>query len=319
MSENADSSERVAAALRRLAFQSPKLNDLTPDQLEEISRLVVLSTLTSDMKRLADFVTVNYPAEQKLFLETASKSKSCGTLSAYSYGLAKFDKWAASTGVNPLHVTRKQADEYIYTLCASGRAASSIRLTITAASSFFRFLERRYDFVNNPFRGTRARPSLRSRRTVVVPTDNEFALIISKAEPFERAAIVVMSQLGLRVGALPTLMISKGKFTGRSKGKEVFGTITEATSEAIAAAGLDARSPFEGIHPSQISHRLRSLSRRLTRQGLVRDPFSAHDYRHYFAVTNYQKHHDIYRLMVQLGHSEISTTASYLRSIHVNP
>ena len=43
----------------------------------------------------------------------------------------------------------------------------------------------------------------------------------------------------------------------------------------------------------------------------------AHDFRHYFAATEYQKDHDIYRVSKLLNHASIAVTETYLKSINV--
>lgn len=45
---------------------------------------------------------------------------------------------------------------------------------------------------------------------------------------------------------------------------------------------------------------------------------SIHLFRHTFAVKYYQATHDVYALMLQLAHSDISTTQKYLKSLSIN-
>ena len=45
--------------------------------------------------------------------------------------------------------------------------------------------------------------------------------------------------------------------------------------------------------------------------------YSAHDFRHYFAVSEYLKDKDIYKLSKLLDHSNISVTEGYLKGLKI--
>jgi hypothetical protein len=66
-------------------------------------------------------------------------------------------------------------------------------------------LERRYEGIENPFRGTKARRSREKVKELKVPTEKEVEAIISGLDKYERSAAGIMAYRGLRVGALPTL------------------------------------------------------------------------------------------------------------------
>ena len=57
---------------------------------------------------------------------------------------------------------------------------------------------------------------------------------------------------------------------------------------------------------------------RLHREGKINAAYSAHDFRHYFAVSEYEKDKDIYKLSKLLDHSGISVTENYLRSLKIS-
>lgn len=311
------SQDEVLALARRLAFDSPQLTDLTPAQLEHIAQVVVVVNLRDELKRLADLARIDYEKERNAFLLNASRTGSWSTIRAYVYGLCRLEDWVGRHGLAVLELTPRQADNYIYGLRALGRAPASIRLDTAAASAFFSFLERRFDFVRNPFRGSRARPAPRPVREPVIPTEAELMTLINAAESSLRAAIVCMSSRGFRVGALPTLVIEKGEFSGWSKGKGIWGKMPAEALESIEACGLNPRRPFADFSSRVLSHRVRYLARTLAERGAVREAFSAHDLRHYFAVNEYLNHRDLYRLKVLLGHYDVSVTERYLRTIRV--
>ena len=302
---------------RRLALKSPQLTDLSASQLEHIAQVVILANLRDDLKRLADLSRIPLELEMKAFLTTASRTDSWPTIRTYAYGLSMLERWLDRKGLSMLELTPKQADDYIYTLRAEGRAPATIRIVVASAGAFFSFLERRFDAVRNPFRGTRARPVSHPVRPLVVPNDAELELLILSAPRDLKVAMLFMSGRGLRVGALPTLVIDKARFTGRSKAKDISGTLSPSMLESVERAGLDRRRPFAGYTAERLSDRVLRLSGRLFTQGLVRHPFSAHDLRHYFAVTTYKTDTDLYRLKVLLNHASVATTERYLRSLEV--
>ncbi|OEJ13098.1 hypothetical protein BFL38_00600 [Brachyspira hampsonii] len=58
-------------------------------------------------------------------------------------------------------------------------------------TSFFSFLERRYPFMKNPFRGTKTRPPVKNKKRLEVPTKKEIELIIKDiADPLIKVAII---------------------------------------------------------------------------------------------------------------------------------
>ncbi len=216
-----------------------------------------------------------------------------------------------------MELTPRQADNYIYDLRAEGRAPASIRLDIAAISSFFSFLERRFDGIRNPFRGTKARPANLPTRELLIPTVGELQAMLEAADPELAAAMTCLSGRGFRIGALPTLVIDGDHFSGRSKGKTIYGQMPEKVLKAIEAAGLNPRRPFFHVPSKLISGRIRHLAWKLAQKGKVREAFSAHDLRHYFAVNEYQKNLDLYRLKELLGQHSVGVTERYLRSIRI--
>jgi integrase len=123
-----------------------------------------------------------------------------------------------------------------------------------------------------------------------------------------RAAIVVMSRCGLRVGALPSLTVRGGRWNATSKGKEVNGPCPADVIKALEPLGL--RKPFEGLSAGGIAMRFRRL---VGKTGGT--AFSVHDLRHFCAVEAYKATHDIYAVSKLLCHAGVNVTESYLRSL----
>ncbi len=309
--------ERVKEVAQRIAHESPSLADLGADQLERLARIVVAESLKDELHRAANLERVPYAEERETFLQRAGRTGSVHTRTAYRSALDRLDGWCKRQGISTLQLTPARADDWIESLKAEGRAPSSIGLMVAAASSFWTWLERRHAELRNPFRGTRSRPAKKARRTLEVPTDGEVRLIEQAAEGWLKAAVVMMSQAGLRAGALPSLSISGTRWTATTKGKEQSGTLPQEAREAITRAGLSLRSPFKDWTTHKIEDALRSVTRKLHAAGTIKAEYSCHDLRHAFAVRIYQGTHDVYQVEKALGHANVAVTETYLRSLGV--
>jgi integrase len=195
-----------------------------------------------------------------------------------------------------LELTPARADDWIEAEKAEGRAPATVRLAVSGASAFWTWLERRHTELRNPFRGTRARPLSKPRRKLAVPSDAEIRILEAEAKPGLRAAIVMMSQGGLRVCALPSLSITGTRWTVTTKGKEQCGKVPEEAREAIQKAGLSLRSPFGTTTAELIAKAFEYQAWRLHATGNLQARYSVHDLRHAFAVRLYQATHDVYQV-----------------------
>lgn len=303
--------------IRRLASEAPALADLTSDQLAALAHSVVWSNLRDDLKRRSDLARIDQRSERDLFLAQASPTGSEATLRAYSASLDRLETWCRFRGIAVVEMGPRDADAFLQSLRTGTRAPASVRLDAAGAGSFFSFLERRHEAVTNPFRGTRSRPANLAVRPLMVPSEAEVAAMTSAADPGLRAVLVCLATRGLRVGALPTLVVRGTRFSGRSKGKVVAGRLPPLAVEAVAQAGLCPRRPFALWPARLLSGRIKALSLRLVRRGILTEAYSAHDFRHFFAVTQYTAHPDLHRLKVLLGHSGIAVTERYLQSLAV--
>jgi site-specific recombinase XerD len=105
--------------------------------------------------------SIDYEAERKFFIAVRLTSH---TRSAYSGALNVLERWLERKDLALTDLTPGLAREFIRDLKAekkkdlSGRAQprtkKSVQSIVTACSSFFTHLERRFADVRNPFRGT---------------------------------------------------------------------------------------------------------------------------------------------------------------------
>jgi site-specific recombinase XerD len=294
-----------------LVHETPSLESLPRDELKAIAKAVVFDGFKESLKNRVELEKINYTEKKDTFLSRASK-RSKATFKSYTTSLDTLEAWTARRGISVLEMKAKDADAFIDSLEGS---SSRVRLRVAACSSFFTFLDRETDGrVKNPFRGTKARPK-KQTKVPEVPTWEEIETIKSVVAPPIQAAITVMVEHGLRVGALPTLVIRAGRYSGYSKGKGISGEISPKVVSAIKEAGLDARTPWANLSEDAVRNAFKYASRKLYRAGTIEAPYSVHDLRHYFAITEYRKDKDIYRLKTLLGHASIQVTEIYLRGI----
>jgi len=312
--ENGIGIAAVREMAERIARESPGLADLNPQQLDAIAKAVWFDDLKGEMAKRIDLARIDYPSERKTFLAVAGRTRSPHTRKAYAAALNRLDAWVETRSLSVLEIKPKDADDYAYHLTAEGRAPASVRRDLAAASSFFTWLERRHDSIRNPFRGTKARPQARPRKAVAVPDSDELAAILAELPPLARAAAVVMASRGLRVGALPGLSIRGGRFTTRSKGKNLAG---ELPPEALAAVKGLGSKPFADLSAVQLADAFRYETGKLFKAGKLTARYSVHDLRHYYAQREYRAQPDLYRLKTLLGHASIGITEAYLRGLGV--
>jgi site-specific recombinase XerC len=124
---------------------------------------------------------------------------------------------------------------------------------------------------------------------------------------------------GLRVGALPSLTITGKKFKARSKGKDISGEILDPELIAkIRTSGLqDLKEPFRNTTETQLADRIRKVTKKMHKAGEIAAAYSIHDFRHLYAITEYQKDKDLYRVMGLLNHTSIQTTEIYLKGLGI--
>ncbi len=126
-----------------------------------------------------------------------------------------------------------------------------------------------------------------------------------------------MAEYGLRIGDVLTVRLEEDdRFSVRTKGDQVRSfELRPETREYLKHYGFLKRSPFKAIGLSTIQGAIRKLTDRLSGQGAIRHRYSAHDFRHYFAVKLYQETRDVYAVKNALGHATVSVTEVYLAGL----
>lgn len=298
----------------KIANESPELKDLTAEQLEQIARIVITQNLTNELNNKAKMANIIYKDEKTIFIMQSSKTGSEHTQISYFKALRELEKYCKKNNIDILQMNPKQADDFIYSLSGS---PNSKNLIIAGVSSFYSYLERRYTMIKNPIRGTKARPIKKTVKEIKIPTEIELITILNELPELERMAIYIMAYRGLRIGALNKLKVWGNKYQSFSKGKMIYGELPIEVICNIKSLDLFNKTPFEYLSTNALKLRIYRQTLKLQREGKIQDAYSAHDFRHYFAVTEYEKDKDIYRLSKLLDHTNISVTESYLRSLKI--
>jgi hypothetical protein len=222
----------------------PELEDLTTGQIDKIAQGVVADELKDEMRRAIVAQRLDWQAEREAFL---SDSKSSHTREAYGRALEQLTTWLELHNLPPSSLTPRLADDFIRDMRAmSGRDTDSVRLTVLTCSSFFTFLERRFDEIRNPFRGSRARPASMWTEAVI-PTAAELKVLQAEAEPALSADLTMAIETGLRGGGLSGLTVREdGIWHTVSKAHHLQAAepLSARTFGSLRASELDPRRPF---------------------------------------------------------------------------
>ena len=307
----------ILGLVRQIA---PELAALPEAQREQIFKSAAYRKITRTAEKVLNIYGVDWVGEREEFLNSFQSEH---TRRSYAGALNRFENWAGREGINPSAASYAEMNSYVTFMKSENRAPASIRRDVAGLSSLFTFLERRHEGIKNTVRGTRLRPKSEPKKAPRVPTADEVKIILEYANPELKAAISVMAFRGLRCGALPGLSAWGGQFETKSKGQVIRGRLPEEAMRAIESAGLSLKKPFEGMITNNFEKRLEYYVKGLYRRGLLSRldsegrpiVFGCHSFRHYYAVTEYQKNKDIHALRVLLNHSDIGVTDKYLRGL----
>ena len=297
-------------------------NLITEEQAELLYKQANYLNILDYLKEEELIKQIDYETEKENFFKQCSKTKSNHTKRQYKNGLNKLEEYCKMNNKNILFIKAREADDFITEVNSSELSNLSIRALVSSCSSFFSFLERRYPFMKNPFRGTKTRPPVKNKKRLEVPAKKEIELIIKDiSDPLVKMAVIFIMECGVRVGALPNLEIKNNKYYSYSKGKEVSGKVTDKVIKLLAKARrakqnkLNIEAPFKNKSSEVIRNIFYRSSKRLYQQGKIKAAYSIHDIRHYFAVTLYKQTKDVELIRRALNHSSIAITGIYLKSL----
>lgn len=310
---------------RQLATEAPALHELNQEQLQQIAQIVLINSYTDTMKKDVEIQKIDYEEKKQIFLDRA---RSNNTRNAYKYAFNSFEEYIKEKGLqSPLYCTASIADGYIYYMQKKGSAPATIRRNVAGISSFYSFLERETEgAIHNVYRGTKALPKKEPTKQIEkeIPTTNLSlfekdikTIIKNETNPELKAIITIMAYRGLRCGAFQNMNIYGNKYFTSSKGKTINGVLPSICMKAIEENGIKKQAPFTIWTSDKLKSAFQYRIRKLYEAGKITYKYSCHDLRHFYALSEYTKHKDIYRLSKLLNHASISVTEIYLRGLKV--
>jgi site-specific recombinase XerC len=213
------------------------------------------------------------------------------------------------------------ADGYVAYLNGDGLSPNSVRLAVAGIRCFYTYLSRHYDCVKNVFTGVKL-PGKVNAKLTVIPDATELKAIIEyvrERNPKLACVVELISRKGFRCGALERMtMYRSGRFSTVTKGKQFTGRFDEYEIRLIR----ENFGPVTGdsaVFAEMTAGRIKSLFKHFTTSmrdsGLIRESYSLHDLRHYFATTEYGRNKDIFALSHKLNHNNIAVTGAYLTTL----
>jgi integrase/recombinase XerD len=284
------------------------------------------------LERFAEFLT----------LEQGSSAR---TNESYGRDLQRLAEWAVAHGVvSPEALTAAQLREFVYFLKDLGLSPASIRRSISATRTWYRFLMAEGAVTGDP--SERLETPKKWRTLPEVLTAHEVELLLSSIpieEPLafrDRAMLELAYGAGLRVGEWITikvkdLMLDEGVVRVFGKGgKERLVPVGGKATGAVAIYLRELRPRLErgkGAGVLFLNARGAPLSRmgawKILRKYVqlagITKPVTPHTLRHSFATHLLEGGADLRSVQEMLGHADISTTQIYthidrefLRSVH---
>lgn len=272
------------------------------------------------------------------FLRDGEKSSS--TVTTYRRECGRLFSWLDRRGVHLLQLDRSTVNRFRDYL-KSKYSANTVRVCLASCSSFLSYLEAEHVIDSSPFAGIKY-PRRQFRKAVrpdqsrpePVMSSGELAEIVAELERRSKTAgnracdinvresaermlrvVHVLSSYGLRVSSLRSLEIHDGYISYQIKGGQTRQKALLPESEEL----LEGKRPFADIAVSTIQNAISRVTRQLYEEGRLRHPYSAHDFRHYYAMSLYELSRDVYAVMRAMDHSTVNTTAVYLEGLGIRP
>ena len=249
------------------------------------------------------------------------KRYSANTVSAYRRDLERLGR---SIDVQWPDVRRHHISAFVATLHATGLAPRSIQRSLSAARSFFAYLEKMQIIEANPAANNRA-PKARPKLPRTLDADQAAQLFQFEArtdiEKRDRAIVELFYGSGIRLSELVGVNVAdvdlgNGFVTVTGKGNKVrqvpVGRYSVAAIEMwLACRGYPAGGeplftgrPNRRISPRTVQLRLKKLAIRQ----LGSNQLHPHMLRHSFASHMLESSSDLRAIQELLGHADISTT-----------
>jgi site-specific recombinase XerD len=291
-------------------INSANVSQLTQEQIQYVMNVLKFEEAKANVKKSL----VKQDMDMRALLDTFLAQKSINTQKTYRPIILDFlNNVSHVVDITPVFV-----DQYIEELTTRFSPAT-VRLKISALSSFVSKIVRWQYLDRNPFIGCELPKD--ENTEVVVPTQEEVVAILDYAQVADRKivfdSVTLMSELGVRVGAIEKLFIDVEKlvFESESKGKRISGKISQDILDKLNIH--ESGFHFSRYNKPLIQFHLDKCVSYLAKIGKVQNKIHAHSFRHFYAVKLYKYTKDIYEVSRKLHHSSVTITQRYLRSINL--
>ena len=291
-----------------------EFSDLSKDHQTAITQLAAVQTWIDTAKSHIQAGRVDLSALLSSWLD---RQRSDHTRTLYKTAWSHYSAFLSHSGLDPLLVEPADIQNWITSATKTGANANSIRTRFGAVSSFYAWLEMNGKVSRNPCKGVRTPKRVYKygrEGKVSVLTSQELEVIISQAEQQKNAErilpmIRIMAKYGVRLGGLQGLKVTAVNIAVQSKGQTYY---IDRENDCDLAEGVY----FKGETANRIKSAIDKLSKKIVRLKLLNRSFSAHDFRHYAALTKYiSSNYNIVAVSRMLGHSSIAVTDAYLQGL----
>ena len=314
------------------------VNQLPVDLQEKIRRYAVLDIYKDQAREIIEADQVDIDEYVEIWL---SLKKSPRTKESYKKCIEDFFRYMESISTPPLLARADHVDRFLI-LLKDKYKSNTVRLKVSACSSFYSYIKR-HDLIRiNPFLGAElprkeykkaVQPDL--NKTIPVMSREEYRIILQEIEkkknhPGKRScdirtregagklllAVHFMATYALRAEAVQSVVIRKDKLLFRTKGGKSFSRPLK--DETLNLLGDNPKEkPLENYGKRTMQSALKTVTEYLAGSGQIRFRYSSHDFRHYFAAEDFKEYKDIVRLKELLGHASINITDVYLQNLGV--
>jgi len=258
--------------------------------------------------------------EMEIWLGTIRSASSKRT---YRNGIKKLLKYCESHDIKPTLLTHNDIKIFINWLNANGASSPSIKTTVSACNKLFTELWKNHEIPEqtNPFRikGLLHRNTERVK-LLLVPDKIDANRLLEYAYTTNMVvytAIKLIIKHGMRRGAFENMIIRGKKAVTKSKGRMHRFDLDDEDIQLLEA------NPLNEHTATNLGGRINYLLEQAYKKGITKEPYSAHDFRHYFAIDFFMKNKNtiicndiLIILSKKLGHSSIHTTIKYLDSLN---
>lgn len=302
-----------------LATAEITLESLTPEQRALVEQALDFDELKAELAVRVDLAGLHWPQLTRAWLDDGPWPVK--TRVAYEGALAKFDAWASKGKLNPLRLTRAQADEFINSMMKDGRwSDTTVRVTAKWISSLYEWIRRRHG-VPNPFRGTRAKPRPRRGEILSVPSPAELESILKTLKPQDALVVSFLSGTGVPPGSLPWVEIKGTSFATVFKGRSIKGSVPPAAAALLKKLPSESRRrPFEDRAPAQWTMRIRSLLAARAKpesrySGAASQAWSLRDLQNFWVVQTWPGSRDLIAFRDRLGVSSVTLVEGLVKRL----